>query len=261
MRFVDSHMHLSDYQDVGEILVSAEVTGTMLLACSTDEATSRRTLSLAKESESHVRAFVGVHPSEAEKNLHVDWLEALCEEASGVGEVGLDPKYSDAGFGSQQSKLLSQQLGIAERAGKPLELHSRNAEAACLEELSTYRLKTVLLHWFNGEAELRRAEENGYFVSFGPALLASKKLQRMAVSYDLDLITAESDGPVRIESLGGMVGPPAVPSVVFALAELRGIPFEEMAEATTRNAMDFLSAAGKVKPTTESGLSRNIGQD
>jgi TatD DNase family protein len=116
-----------------------------------------------------------------------------------------------------------------------------------------------LLHWFNGESEMRRAEGKGYFVSFGPALLESRKLQRMASAYSLDLILVESDGPVPFAPLGGAEGPLTVPSVVFKLAELKGVPFEEMAEKTARNAMDYLPDLGKVKPTTESGSDRKFG--
>jgi len=138
-------------------------------------------------------------------------------------------------------------------------VHPRNSEAACRDELSTHRLGSVLLHWFNGERDLRRAEDRGYFVSFGPALIESRKLQRMAAGYGPDLVLVESDGPVKFASLGGLNGPLAVPSVLLRLAELKGVAFEEMAEMTARNASAFLSSAGKVKPTTESGLGRKIG--
>ncbi len=261
MRFVDSHLHISDYSDAGAVLMSARGSATALLACSTDEASSRRTIAIAKENPGLVSALVGLHPSEAGKNSGIDWLPDLLSRAAGVGEIGLDPKYSDAGPGSPQRRSFAAQLAVAESARKPVQVHSRNAEAACLDELSTHRLTSVLLHWFNGESELGRAEQRGCFVSFGPALLESKKLQRMATKYSRDLILAESDGPVPFASLGGADGPLTVPSVVFKLAEVVGVTFEEMAEVTVRNASVYLSTLGKVKPTIRSGLDRKIGQD
>ena len=196
-----------------------------------------------------INAFVGLHPSEAEKTSGIDWLPEALNQAAGVGEIGLDPKYSGAGRGSPQLMRFAGQLEIAESARKPVQVHSRNAEAACLDELSTHRLTSVLLHWFNGESELGRAEGKGYFVSFGPALLESKKLQRMASRYSKDLILAESDGPVPFASLGGADGPLMVPSVIFKLAEVKKVTFEEMAQMATRNASEYLPALGKVKPT------------
>jgi TatD DNase family protein len=261
VRFVDSHLHLSDYADPAGILRSARETGTTLLACSTDEPSSRKTIIIARENPGIVGAFVGLHPSEAKTETEVEWLEDLLVQASGVGEIGLDPKYSESGEGSQQRRLFRVQLATAERAGKPVQVHSRNAETACLDELSTHRLSAVLLHWFNGETELGRAEGKGYFVSFGPALLESRKLQRMASNYSKDLILVESDGPVALPSLGGAEGPLTAPSVVFKLAGLKGVTFEEMTETTARNASSYLPALGKVKPTTDSGLYSKIGQD
>jgi len=261
VRFIDSHVHISDYADAAAVLGSARATDTTLLACGTDEMSSRSTLELARENPGLVNAMVGLHPSEAEKTAGIDWLPDLLSQATGVGEIGLDPKYSEAGPGAPQRRFFAGQLELAERARKPVQIHSRNAEAACLDELSTHRLTSVLLHWFNGEAELGRAEGRGYFVSFGPALLESKKLQRMASSYSRDLILVESDGPVPFASLGGADGPLTVPSVVFKLVELEGVTFEEMSAVTVRNASVCLPSLGKVKPTTGSGLDRTIGQD
>jgi TatD DNase family protein len=261
VRFVDSHLHLNDYADAAGIIRAARETDTKLLACSTDEPGSNKTIRLARENPGMVSAFAGVHPSETKTAAGVEWLADMLVHAAGVGEIGLDPKYSDAGAGSQQRRLFLAQLAAAEKAGKPVQVHSRNAEAACIDELSTHRLTSVLLHWFNGESELGRAEEKGYFVSFGPALLESRKLQRMAIKYSRDLILVESDGPVAFPSLGGAEGPLTTPSVVFKLAELRGLKFEEMAETTARNASSYLPALGKVKPTTDSGLDSKIGQD
>lgn len=261
MRFVDSHVHLSDYSTTLGILGAAEETRTGLFACGTDRPTSEQTVRLASDNPEVVSAFVGVHPSEAKKQTGTDWLPGLLSRASGVGEIGLDPKYSETGVDGQQTILFREQLAVAEAAGKPVQVHSRNAEATCLDELQAHRLAAVLLHWFNGESELGRAEGSGYFVSFGPALIESRKLQRMASSYDEDLILVESDGPVSFAPLGGAEGPMTVPSVVFKLAELRGVSFEEMAETTVRNALSYLSALGKVKLPTNSGLGRKIGQD
>jgi TatD DNase family protein len=261
VRFVDSHLHLSDYPRASEILRAVAQTKMAVLACSVDKASSERTLALTEDNPGTVSAFVGIHPSETKSQRGIEWLPDLLARASGVGEIGLDPKYSEVGSETQQMTLFREQLAFAEAAGKPVQVHSRNAEASCLDELETHRLTSVLLHWFNGESDMGRAEQSGYFVSFGPALIESRKLQRMAARYSADLILVESDGPVAFAPLGGAEGPTVVPSVVFKLAELKGVSFEEMAETTVRNASAYLPALGKVKPMTDSGLDRKIGQD
>ena len=89
------------------------------------------------------------------------------------------------------------------------------------------------------------AAAKGFLVSFGPALLYSKKLQRIASSYPDDLILSESDGPVAFSALGGTGGPMAVPSVVFKLAQLKGEPFEEMASTLAKNCSTYLRSSEK----------------
>jgi TatD DNase family protein len=239
LRFIDSHSHLGDYVDPGQVLSFASSTCTLIVTAGTDVSNSLHGVSLSREHPELVRAFVGVHPSEAEQERDLGWLEGALREAAGVGEVGLDPKYSAVDRGSPQMKLLLSQLDAAENAGKPVQMHSRGAERECLDALETFSLKKVLLHWFQGEKEVAEADGRGYYVSFGPALLVSKKLQRMAKVWGRDRIVVESDGPVRFAALGGVGGSWLIPTVVFKLAELFSCTFEETRGAILRNGLDF----------------------
>ncbi len=254
MHFVDSHLHLSEYLDGQDVVRLASSAGLLLFSCSVDKRSSERTTALARQSPLIISPFVGVHPSEATEEPDLAWLRTLVREASGVGEVGLDPKYSEVAEKSLQMDVFLEQLGVAEETRKPVQVHSRNAERICLDKLGSHRLGSVLLHWFNGEDLLGEAEQRGYFVSFGPSILSSKRLQEMASRYPADLILAESDGPVAFGSLKGAGGPSLVPSVVFKLAELKSTPFEEMAARVAQNSLSFLSAGGKVNHPTGLGL-------
>ncbi len=240
MRFIDSHVHLSDYADTSQIMKLASSAGVLLISAATGATSSTRTVSLARENPSSVRAFVGVHPSEAEKERTAAWVESYLGSASGVGEIGLDPKYSEVAQTSIQMGLFREQLAFAERSGKPVQVHSRGAERVCLGELATFRLPAVQLHWFEGDELLRVANERGYYVSFGPALIFSKKLQRMAAAWDRERVLVESDGPVSFTPLGGAGGPWLVPSVLFKLAEVLRSPFEEMSRTVLDNNLRFL---------------------
>ncbi len=199
-----------------------------------------RGASLVKAHPHRLRAFVGVHPSEAEREPDVGWLEAEVRRATGVGEIGLDPKYNAADR-SAQVGLFRKQLAVAEKAKKPVQVHTRGAERESLDILSSFRLKAVLLHWFQGEELLGEANDSGSYVSFGPALLVSKKLQRMAASWDTTRLLVESDGPVSFSALGGASGPWLIPSVVFKLAEVLGRPNEDTARIVRDNTLAFLS--------------------
>lgn len=243
LRFIDSHVHLGDYADPDQVVRLARALGALLVSVGTGASSSARSVSLQKLHSDTVRAFIGVHPSEAEKERDIGWLEREVTHVSGVGEIGLDPRYSKVARGSPQADLFQRQLAVAEKAKKPVQVHSRGAERECLDTLSTFRLEAVLLHWFQGEELLGRANERGCYASFGPAILISKKLQRIAVAWDRSRVLVESDGPVAFASLEDASGPPLVPSVVFKLAELLGMPFSDATQLLLGNTLAFL--AGK----------------
>ena len=192
-----------------------------------------------------MKAFVGVHPSEALKTTDLSWLAQDLRRATGIGEIGLDPKYSEMGRGSPQMKTFLAQLEVAQAGSKPTQVHSRDAERECLDVLGGFALPSVLLHWFQGEGLLQDVVERGYYVSFGPSLLYSKKLQRMAMGSPHGQVLVETDSPVPFGPLGGVHGPSLVPSVVFKLSELWGQGFEETRGVVTVNSMRFLGLREK----------------
>ena len=130
-------------------------------------------------------------------------LFPLWEAADGVGEVGLDPKYSEVSPGSAQMRLFEGQ--------------------------------------FEGEEQLGRVlARPRAFVSFGPAILYSKKLLRSARKCPPESVLVESDGPVPFAALGGPEGPGLVPSVAFRLAELWGKSLDDTVLQLSSNAASFL---------------------
>ena len=244
MRFVDSHLHL-DSPDADQLVALARADGILLMACGTNRETSELVLRSAASVPETVRAFVGVHPSEASPGTSLDWLSGLLGRASGLGEVGLDPRYSEVGPRGAQMAALQGQLEVAGRLGKPVQVHSRDAEMECLEALGSAGVGPVLMHWFQKEEALAEVLDRGYFVSFGPAVLYSKKAQRMASRCGPAQALPESDSPVPYRPLGGAHGPSLVPSVVFKLAEVWRVSFEEAGLALADNAARFLGSSEK----------------
>jgi TatD DNase family protein len=225
-------------------LALASSSDVLLLTCGVDRQTSLEGISLAQESMG-VRAFVGVHPSEVLKESDLGWLPGALESASGLGEVGLDPKYSSIGPRGAQVRAFHAQLEAADRSRKPVQVHSRDAEGECIDTLGTFRLRSVLFHWFQDEGRLGRVQDSGYFVSFGPSLVYSKKLQRMAMNSQRGLVLTETDSPVAYGPLGGASGPSLIPSVLFKLAELWKVTFGEAAQAVSQNTSRYLGASEK----------------
>ncbi len=243
MRFVDSHLHLGG--DSEGVIASARATQTILVSCGVDRRTSKAGLDLSLSHPGEVVSFVGVHPSEALKERDAGWVARVLSKAAGVGEVGLDPKYSATGPKSGQRKAFRAQLEAAEAASKPVQVHSRGAVRECVDVLGTYTLPSVLMHWFEDEQRLGEVVGRGYMVSFGPSLLYSKRLQRMASSCEPSSVLTETDYPVVFEPLGKAMGPSLIPSVVFRLSELWGRSFEETRAQTLANATRHLGLGEK----------------
>jgi len=241
LAFCDAHLHLADSADPEGSITFASGAKIVLYSASTNLRDSGRNLELASRSPDLIKAFVGVHPSDADKGLDEKELESLSRHATGVGEVGLDPKYSAVTEGSAQLRVFRVQLELAERLRRPVQVHSRGAELACLDNLESFDPPSVLLHWFEGSELAPRAAAKGYCVSFGPAILYSKRLAGIAKGYPRNLIMTESDAPVTYSPLGEAVsGPFLVPTVVFFLSQLLGLDFAEMARTVSENSRRYL---------------------
>jgi TatD DNase family protein len=244
MVLVDAHLHLTAYPDADEVVAIARRARRLaLVSCTTSYTEVEGALRLRAQNPGAVRCFLGVHPSDATEVMPSEVLRDDFPICDGIGEIGLDPKYSDASEGSMQMKVFVDQLMTAERLGKPVQVHTRGSVKECLDVLSSYRLDSVLLHWFEGEEEMQRVISKGYFISLGPAVLYSKRLQRIARKGQPDRLLTESDGPVRFGVLGGVEGPELIASVVFKLGELLGVGFQELERTIEASACNFLRVA------------------
>ncbi len=246
LSLLDAHVHLPAYQDPREVVFAARSRSIRLLSVTVSPGEASMNFLLRQEDPYTVKCFIGVHPSEAlSSGAMLADLDPLWEKADGVGEVGLDPKYSEVDGKSPQMNLFREQLGVAERLQKPTQVHSRGAEELCLDVLDGYALPSLLLHWFEGEGLTERVFSHPRdFVSFGPALLYSKKLMRIAGRCPPDRVLVESDGPVPYAPLRRAEGPGLIPSVVFKLAEVWGMTFEDAAAQLALNATSYFVQKG-----------------
>src|SRR4029077_6116838 len=163
---MDVHVHLPAYADAASVVAGARTRGMRLVSICVSAADAAPNFRFREENPSTVRCFIGVHPSEAVAALgDLEKLARMWERADGVGEVGLDPKYSDVSPGGAQMGLFKAQVEVAERLKKPLQVHSRGAEDKCLDVLEGYAVRSVLMHWFEGEGSVGRVISRGAFVS------------------------------------------------------------------------------------------------
>jgi TatD DNase family protein len=162
-----------------------------------------------------------------------------------VGEIGLDGKIDTPAL-PVQIAALEKQLELARDLDLPVILHCRGAFDELIEILERFspRLPGVV-HAFSRSPELaRRFLGLGLHLGIGGAVTRPRAAVRETVAaVPLERLLLETDAPSI--GLDGVLPEAAEPrhvrSVAEAIAELRGVELEAVAEATTRAAAALFS--------------------
>ena len=117
-------------------------------------------------------------------------------------------------------------------------MHSRYAWKDCFHLVKESGVEKAVFHWFTGfSSVLREIIEAGYFISATPAAAFSEKHQRAIARAPLENLLLETDSPVEYQ------WKKAEPADVFrtleAVAKIKGVEREDVAEITTENALKF----------------------
>ena len=249
---VDTHCHLDpQYFPTGpdEVLARARaagVEGFVVIGVGTDLAPARAAVALARRIPERASAAVGVHPHDAITldDAAYDELATLAAspEVVAIGEIGLDYHY-DHSPRDVQRKTFARLVGLARELGKPIVIHTRNAPADTLEILEREGARDVggIIHCFSEDRPFaEKALDLGFDLSFSGIVTfkSSLSVQQVARWAPLDRILVETDSPylAPIPLRGKPCEPAYVVHTARRVAELRGIAFEALAEATTANA-------------------------
>jgi len=257
---VDTHCHLNyDYAPkTVEDLVSeaAEAGVTTLVTIGTEFESIAR---IQEISEKFPRVFhtVGVHPHDAVTvtDAGIEQLRSAAAHPKclAIGEIGLDYHY-DHSPREVQMRVLDQQLRLALETSKPVVIHSRDAEEDLLAALTRYaeRVRTGvapgIIHCFSGTRAFGEAcMRLGFYISFSGILTFknAESLRECARDFPLDRILVETDSPylAPIPFRGKKCEPSMVKHTALKVAELKGLSLEEVARATTENALRVFGIA------------------
>jgi len=244
----DAHIHLSDAEyehDIPLILNCMKKLCIKACCVSMDYTSSKKTLELGQKSE-YILPFIGMHPEKAQDDTESIFklIVENNEKISGVGEIGLDHTYtnSDEEF-QKQEEVFKTQLSYAEKFGKPVSIHSRKTLDQILEILPSYKVPSVLLHWFDGsKKQLQQAMDLDCYVSFGPVTVYSKDKQVLLSKANKDKILVETDGPVRFsrcfENKTAQID--FIPSIVFCASKVLHVNYDELCDVIEQNSKRFL---------------------
>lgn len=188
----------------------------------------------------------GIHPLSAAEggDEQLATLDLLALEAVAIGEIGLDRQAGDL---QRQEQLLREQLRIARRHNLPVLLHCRGGIDRLLNILQEERACEVggIMHAFSGSLESAHAcIRLGFAISLAGTLTFQNavKPQRLAEVLPLDRLVLESDAPdMTPQRHRGQFNRPAwMLETAQRLAEIKGLPLQQVAEATSNTARRYL---------------------
>jgi TatD DNase family protein len=139
--------------------------------------------------------------------------------------------------------VFDKMLRLAETLALPVIIHSRGTTAQIVDMLPSYNLKRVLLHWFSYPlTALSQAVSHGYYITEGPPTAYSRGIREVVANVPLTNLLTETDGPVKYYKPpfnGQMTKPSFIRTVVDAIAEVKNVPVDDVAEQIAKNFEEF----------------------
>lgn len=277
--WVDSHCHLDSYDDLPQVLANARAAKvSTLLAIGIGEGPDEmhHALELAHAHPQGVQIFAtaGIHPQEAHRATP-EALAKLAELAAdprclAIGEIGLDYYHLENPEISVQQAAFIAQMEIAAATKKPITIHCRTSELAIPAAKAKFGpadawedlLALIAEHWtptglpgimhcFSGnQQQAERSLAAGFYLSFAGNVTYPKSttIQDVARDAPADRILVETDAPFLAPGdLRGQRNEPANTALTGQfLAELRGVPVEQLAAQTTGNFFTLFPSARSV---------------
>ena len=246
---IDSHCHL-DYLardgDLDEIVGRARRAGVSAMVTICTKLSEFDVVHGIAQRFPEVSCSVGVHPHEAaeegqESPARLTELAAL-SEVVGIGETGLDYFYDHSPREAQQRSFRSH-IAAARETGLPLIVHTRDADAdtiAILREEAQEGAMTGVIHCFTaGPALAEAALELGFYIGVSGIMTFKKaeELRETLRQVPLERLLVETDAPylAPVPQRGKQNEPAFVVHTAAALADLKAVTADELADITTNN--------------------------
>jgi TatD DNase family protein len=255
MRLIDTHCHLYSKEfagDIRETIQRAEKEGVeKFYLPAIDSGALQDLLALEERYPGKCNGMIGLHPCtvkgdhELELRLVEEWLGRRPWAA--VGEIGLD-FYWDRSFEQQQYDAFHRQIEWALHYDIPIVIHSRDSMSESIGVVQGHhkgRLKGIF-HCFSGNYEsARQIIDLGFYLGIGGVLTYKKSgLAETLKQVDLEYLVLETDAPYLspVPFRGKRNEPSYLTWIIATLAEVKGVPEEEVARITTINAQKIFGS-------------------
>ena len=254
---VDSHCHINFealQTNLSDILEHARVNGVSHMLCVAVNLTDYPQVKQLAHTYDHIFASVGVHPNEHPSvEPSIDELLRLADDSQvvAIGETGLDYFRSEGELEWQRERFRCH-IRAARECGKPLIVHMRDASDDTLRIMQEESANDVggVMHCFTATGEdAKAALALGFYISFSGIITFKNAgpLREVAAQVPINRLLIETDSPylAPVPYRGKTNQPAYVRHVAEQLAELREIPFAELAEQTTQNFFSLFKDADR----------------
>lgn len=238
--FIDTHLHLSNNDDISNIVKEAKENDTSILIISgCDKEGIEDAISIIEEYD-NIYATIGYHPSEVgsvDASDLIDLEKKILgnKKIVGLGEIGLDYHYEGIDR-ERQKELFIKQLDIAERLKVPVVIHSRDAFLDTYQILSKYKLRGII-HCFSGSRESAEMFiKLGYLLGIGGVVtFKNSKLSEVLKEIPIENLVLETDSPYLSPIRGEQNAPKNVKLVAKKLSEIYNMNIDNIAKITSKN--------------------------
>lgn len=250
--FIDTHCHLdfNDFEpDRDDVIKRSSANGVSdIIVPAVSQNTWHSTIELCEKVAS-CHLALGLHPVFIEQHQpdHLNELDHLVTQHTpvAIGEIGLDFYLKELDR-EKQLAFFSKQLVIAQQHQLPVIIHNRKAHDECISLLKEHKISRGIIHAFNGS--IQQAEkyyEMGFALGFGGMLTfeRSTKLRALVKALPIEAIVLETDAPdmTVAQHRGERNSPEYIPLIADAIANIRNISVDELAQATSANALRVLN--------------------
>ena len=248
---IDSHTHLFLCERGEDELVASareEGVGRMLNVGLGGEANEEAIAGAERHDE--VFASVGCHPTSATgfDDAQAEEISRLAahERVRAIGETGID-YYRESASAEDQRRAFVAQIGVAREHGMPVVIHARDPEGERTASDEAFRILdqhadglAVILHCFLAPWRVEDAIERGWHCSFSGIVTypAADQLREAAETVPDELLLVETDAPyLAPQPVRGRPNEPRhVTATARAVAELRGVAYEDLEATVEANA-------------------------
>ena len=252
MKLIDTHTHLyldNFDPDRDEIIQNAiDMSVETMLLPAIDSTTFDSMMELSNNYPHNCLPMIGLHPTSVVDNYENELKLVEDELTKGgyiaVGEIGID-LYWDKSFVDQQKDAFRKQLKLAKKHKLPVAIHTRdsfNEIYTIVKEESNDELKGVF-HCFTGtSSEAKKIIDVGFLMGVGGIItFKNSGLAEVVIGIPIKHLVLETDAPFLTPApfRGKRNQSAYLTYIARKLAEVKNIGVEQLADITTKNAVEL----------------------